>query len=154
MTIKFRGFLLIVFVSTLAAASTVAAQKPAGDSKQVSVPAGQPSSAAQAELILRKTELLAELESLVLDYTEEYPKVQEIRFVLTLFDRDLARLSKVKPADSSKLTVAVGKLMLRRIELETELWNLRKNYQDGHPDVKRAKRKVEIFETSINDLLN
>jgi len=44
--------------------------------------------------------------------------------------------------------------MLRRIELETDLVNLQKNYKEEHPDVKRAKRKVEIYESAISDILN
>ena len=90
----------------------------------------------------------------MVEYTEEYPRIKEIRHVLTLFDRDIARINKVTPADSSKLTLALGKLMLRRIELETELWNLQKNYQEEHPDVKRAKRKIEIYESAITEILN
>jgi hypothetical protein len=112
------------------------------------------SSPAFAELQLRKTELLSDLESLMVAYTEDFPKIKEIRFVVTLIDRDIARISKVKPAESSKLTLALGKLMVRRIELETELWDVQKTYKDEHPDVKRAKRKVEIFEAAINEILN
>jgi hypothetical protein len=112
------------------------------------------SSPAYAELQLRRTELLSDLESLLLEYTEDFPKIKEIRNTVTLIDRDIARISKVKPSDASKLTLALGKLMVRRIELESDLWNLQKSYQDGHPDVKRAKRKVEIYETAISDILN
>ncbi len=113
-----------------------------------------PSSPAYAEILLRRTELTAELESLVLDYTEEYPKVREIRHVLTLIERESARLAKVKPADSSRLTLALGKLIVRKIELETDLWGLLKTYKEEHPDVKRARRKVEIYEAAIGELLN
>ena len=112
------------------------------------------SSPAFAELILKRTELRSELESLLVDYTDEYPRVKEIRYVLTLIDRDIARINKVKAADSSKLTLALGKLMLRRVELETELWNLDKNYKEEHPDVKRAKKKVEIYEAAVSEILN
>jgi type III secretory pathway component EscV len=111
------------------------------------------SSAAYAELILKKTELQSELEGLILEYTEEYPRVKEIRYVLTLFDGDIARLAKVKAADASKLTEALGKLMTRKIDLETELWRLQANYKDEHPEVKRAKKRVEIFENAIAQIL-
>ncbi len=114
---------------------------------------GHRSSPAYAELLLRRTELSSNLESLVLEYTEEFPKVKEIRHVLTLIDRETERIAKVKEADVSKLTLALGKLLVRKIELETELWSLQKNYKDEHPDVKRAKRKVEIYETAIGEIL-
>jgi uncharacterized protein involved in exopolysaccharide biosynthesis len=118
------------------------------------VPATTASSPAYAELLLRRTELQSELESLVLEYTEEFPKVKELRHVLSLVDRDAMRLSKVKPADASRLTLALGKLLVRRIELETDLWKLQASYKDEHPEVKRAKRKVEIYETAIAEILN
>ena len=111
------------------------------------------SSAAYAELILKKTELQSELEGLILEYTEEYPRVKEIRYVLTLFDGEIARLAKVKSADAAKLTEALGKLMTRKIDLETELWRLQANYKDEHPEVKRAKKRVEIFENAIAQIL-
>ncbi len=111
-------------------------------------------SPAYAELLLRKTELRSDLESLILEYTEEFPKVKEFRFVLGLVDRDIARVAKVKPADSGKLTLALGKLIVRRIELETDMWNLQRSYKDEHPEVKRAKRKVDIYEAAISEILN
>ncbi len=111
------------------------------------------SSPAYAELLLKKTELQADLESLILEYTEDYPKVKEIRFTLGLIKKESERLTAVKPAETSRLTLALGKLIVRKIELETELWGLQINYKDDHPDVKRAKRKVEIYETAIKEIL-
>ena len=111
------------------------------------------SSPAYAELQLKRTELSSDLESLILEYTEEYPKVKEFRFVISLIDRDIARLGKSKPREPGRFSVALGKLMIRKIELETDLWNLQRNYKDEHPDVKRAKRKVEIYETAIAEIL-
>jgi hypothetical protein len=141
---------LAVFVGT-ASAQKPAAEKPVGEARPSS---SVPSSAAYAELLLRKTEMQAELESLVLEYTEEFPKVKELRHTLTLIERESARLAKTKANDTSKLTVALGKLIVRKVELETELWTLQKTYKDEHPDVKRAKRKVDIYETAIAELLD
>ncbi|MEP6703887.1 MAG: hypothetical protein ABJB34_03695 [Acidobacteriota bacterium] len=112
------------------------------------------SSAAYAELVLKRTELQSELESLILEYTEEFPKVKEDRLVVSLIDHDIARLNKVKSSDSAKLTLALGKLMVRRIELAADVWKLQGSYNDEHPDVKRAKRKVEIYEAAVNEILN
>ncbi len=111
------------------------------------------SSAAYAEILLKKTELQANLESLVLEYTEEYPKIKEIRFTLDALQKETGRLNKMKSADASQLTLALGKLVVRKIELEADVWALLKNYNDGHPDVKRAKRKVEIYEAAIREIL-
>ena len=147
-----------LFISLLMFVSSATAQKPQ-TAKPTPTPADASasslhSSAAYAELLLRRTELKSELESLILEFTEEYPRVKEIRFILGLLDRDTARLGKVKPAESAKLTLALGKLMLRKIELETDLWKLQSNYKDEHPDVKQARRSVEIFDQAISEVLN
>ena len=134
-------------------AQKAAVEKPSVDAKQVITTNPSSSSPAYAELVLKRTEIRSDLESLTLEYTEEFPKVKELRFALTLFDRDLARIGKVKPADSSKLTLALGKLMLRSIEIETDLWNLQKSYKEEHPDVRRAKRKLEIYDSAIDEIL-
>jgi hypothetical protein len=110
-------------------------------------------SPAFAEILLLKTERDAELESLLIDYTEEYPKIKEARFQLTVIQKDMERLLAVKPAEVTKLTLALGKLMVRRVEIETDVWALRIKYSDDHPEVKRAKRKLEIFEAAIKEIL-
>jgi len=112
------------------------------------------SSPAYAEIQLKRTEILSELEALLLDYQEEYPKVKELRLTLLLLDRDIARISRVKAGEASKLTLALGKLMLTRVELETDLGNLQKKYKEEHPDVKRVRKKIEIYTAAINDILN
>jgi peptidoglycan hydrolase CwlO-like protein len=111
------------------------------------------SSPAYAEVLLQKTELWSELESLLIEYTEEYPKVTELRFEIGVLQKELDKLLAVNPAESGKLTTALGKLMVRKCELETDLWSLQKQYNDQHPEVKRAKRKAEIFEAAINEIL-
>jgi hypothetical protein len=111
------------------------------------------SSSAYSEVLLRKTELESDVESLLMDYTEDFPKIQEERYGLSLIDAEMKRLLTVKPADASKLTLALGKMIVRKVELETELWLLQKKYKEDHPEVKRARKKVEIFERAIKEIL-
>ena len=112
------------------------------------------SSPAYAEILLKKTELAAELEGLLVEYTEEFPKVKELRYESGLLQKELDRLLlTVNPADASKLSAALGKLMVRKCELDTDLWSLLLQFNDQHPDVKRARRKSEIFAAAINDIL-
>lgn len=144
-----------VAILTMACAAVLIGQTASEKKPEAAraIPGTTASSPAYAELLLKRTELSAELEALVFEYTEEFPKVKEIRHALTLIDRESGRLAKVKAADASRLTLALGKLIVRKIEFEIDLWNLRKNYLDEHPEVKRAKRKVEIYETAINEIL-
>jgi hypothetical protein len=111
------------------------------------------SSPAYAELLLHKTEMESDLDSLLVDYTEEYPKVKAIRVELGFLKVEMDRLLAVKPADVGKLTLALGRLMLRKVELETQLDALRVQYKDDHPDVRKAKKKVDMFESAIKEIL-
>lgn len=111
------------------------------------------SSAAFAEVLLKRTELEADLESLLVEYTEDYPKVKQERFELDLIVKESDRLLATKAGDAAKLSAALGKLIVRKVELQGDLWNLQQQLGDAHPDVKRAKRKVEIFERAIKEIL-
>jgi hypothetical protein len=118
------------------------------------VPAHVRSSPAYSEVLLRKTELESDLESMLIDYTEDYPKIRETRHELAGIQKAVERLSMVKAADAGKLTLGLGKIMVRQAAIETELWNLEGQYKDGHPEVKRAKKKLEIFDRAIGEVLN
>lgn len=111
------------------------------------------SSAAYAEVILRTTEIESNLEELLVSYTEEFPKVKESRFELKLLEKDLAAMAKMRGVTTRKLTQALGKLMIRRAELQTNHWFLKTQYSDEHPNVKKAKRKLDIFTKAINKIL-
>lgn len=109
------------------------------------------SSPAYAEVLLRKTELEATLDDLAFQFTDEFPKVKETRFELGAIRRELDRILAVN--DASKLSQGLGRLILRKVELETDLWSLRQKYNDEHDDVKRALRKVAAFEKAIKEIL-
>lgn len=151
---KLKILFVLIAIPVLAGISFAQKKTPADTSKPATSPDGYvTASPAYAEVLLLKTGLEAELESLVVEYTEEYPGVKKGRYELTLIKRDIERLRAVKSTESSRLTLALGKLMVRKIELEVDLWELRAKYNDEHPDVKRAKRKVEIFEAAIKEIL-
>lgn len=111
------------------------------------------STPAYAEVLLRKTELESILEDFSEAYTEDYPKVKETRYQLGLIEKDLAKLLSLGNADSTRMTLALGKLLVRRAELEADLWSLKSRFGDAHPDVLRAKRRVSTFEKAVNEIL-
>ncbi len=112
------------------------------------------SSPAYAELLLRQTEREAELEELLLDYTEEFPKIKEVKFELELLQKQMDKISLVSASDAPKLSLALGRLLVRKTELEVEVWNLLRQYSAEHPEVKRAQRKVEVYEKAIKEILH
>ncbi|MEO6050631.1 MAG: hypothetical protein ABIP78_04785 [Pyrinomonadaceae bacterium] len=122
-------------------------QAPANDAGPIR------SSAAYSEVLLRRTEIQADLEALSADYTEENPKLIDLRFELNSLDKSLEKVFGVKASDTGKLTLALGKLIVRRAALETDVVRLMRTYNKDHPDAKRAKRRVEIFDAAIKEIL-
>jgi hypothetical protein len=145
---------LIIFIAALFVCAFPAFgqpnSKPAGTA---STETNIRSTPAYAEVLLRKTELTAELESLLMTYTEDYPKVVEIRRELEALKPEIDRLLSVKISDSGKLTTALGRLILGKASHAAALKKLQMQFQDAHPDVKREKRMVEIYEAAIKEIL-
>lgn len=152
---KYKQLLLLLTLILSSSLLANAQTKTKADSIKTATPTTQAvkASPAFAEILLRKTEVAAELEDYLTNYTDEFPKVKEIRFELDLLNKEMNRILAVNPNDSAKLSLALGKLMLRKIELEKDVWNLRKQYNDEHPDVKQALRKVAVFEAAIKEIL-
>lgn len=153
--IRFFSVISVVFLLSIACSAqpeTAAAKKAAAEAQQAA--SALKSSPAYAEVILRKTELEADLESMMVEFTDEYPKVKEARVELDLLQKELDRLVAVKPAESGKLSLALGKLMVRKVALGTDLATLRGQYDDKHPDVISARKKVQVFEKAIKDILS
>lgn len=111
------------------------------------------SSPAYAEILLRKTEIQADLEAFSAGYTEANPKILDLRIEIGSLDKELEKVFGVKPAETGKLTLALGKLIVKKASLETDLARLMRSYNKDNPDVKRAKRRVEIFDAAIKEVL-
>ena len=145
-------FVLILTFVVLFAVSVIGQPKP--------VPTGIANSnainstPAYAEVVLRRVELQSELESLLIEFTDDYPKVKDLRLELEILKAEADRLLAVKPSDSAKLTLALGKLVIGKVSHAAALKRLQLNYQDNHPNVKKEKRQVEIFEAAIKEILD
>src|SRR5687768_10789901 len=96
-------FFVLAIVAVAAAGQTKS--KPSGaspdDMRAVK------SSPAYAEVLLRDTELKAELDSLRLDHTDEFPKVKDIRMELELLRSEMDRLLAVKAPNAQQLSIAL-----------------------------------------------
>lgn len=108
-------------------------------------------SPAYAELLLRRAELESDVEGWLETYTEDYPRLKAARFELDLINKDLTKL--LAQTDVSKLTLALGKLLVRKNQIETDLWALENQYGKDYPEVKRNQRKLESFQKSIKEIL-
>lgn len=112
------------------------------------------SSAAYAEVMVRRTSLQADLEALLIDYKEEFSRVRMLRREIAVLDSAIEMLMRLPVGANGKMTSTLGKLIVRRAELETESAETMERYGEGHPEVRRAKKRVEVFERSIREILD
>ena len=151
----FAVFLAVIAVFAFSLSANAQTPKPSvtpSEKQGSSSPGPIKSSPAYAEVLLRKTELEADLLSYADDYTDQNPKVIDARFELATLSKDIDRLFAMRPDDVGRLTIAVGKLIVRRAEVETDLNRLLRSYNADHPQVKRARKKAELFRDALNDI--
>jgi hypothetical protein len=109
--------------------------------------------AAFAEVLLRKTELAAEIEAFAADHTDESPKMLDLRYEIAGLERYLAKMLALAPTDTSRLTISLGKLIVKRMSLDAELSRLSRTLNSAHPDFKRAQKRVAVFDAAIKEIL-
>jgi uncharacterized protein involved in exopolysaccharide biosynthesis len=110
-------------------------------------------SAAYAELKVRRTELEADIEAFSADYTEQSPRIMDLKAELAALDAGATRLMRTKPSEAARLTIALGKLLVRHASLSLEVSKLLRTYATDHPEVLRAKRRAEVYDRAIKELL-
>lgn len=153
MRFLYRISLTAAFVFLFGGVSDAQPPKRTPTPTPTTIDQGSKATAAYAEIALKRADVEAELESLLVEYTDEFPKVRELKYSLTRIDVEAARVTSLKAAERDRATEALGKLIIRKVDAEIELWKLSQDYADAHPDVKRAKKKVEIFEKAIKEIL-
>jgi uncharacterized protein involved in exopolysaccharide biosynthesis len=122
-------------------------------SAQTGEPGPIKSSPAYAEVLLRKTELAADIAAVAPDYTDTNPRILDLRNELAALDRLLQRVFAVQPSETAKLTQALGKLIVKQAALEADLARLSRAYAAEHPEVKRAKRRLDAFDSAVKEIL-
>jgi len=146
--------LMLLFVASFSIASDAQIRSRKTD-KSTPAPVSRAikHSPAFAELILRRAELESTLEELLVTYKEDFPKVKETRYELGVIRTDLKEISSTSSSQTGKLTLSLGKLLVRRAVLATDYWVLKNRYSDKHPNTKKSKRKLEIFEQAIKEII-
>ena len=141
-----RAFILTI----LAISVTVGVQ---GQKAPAADPAAVKATAAYAEVLLRRTDIQADLLAFGQDYTDTNPKILDLKVELASLDRSTERLLAAKPTQIERLTSALGKMMVRKAALDAELAHVERSYAKEHPEVKRAQKRAELFDSAINEIL-
>ena len=139
---------LAVLALTIAFALVAHAQKPT-----TSDIAAVKATVAYADVLLRKTEVQADLDAFGQDYTETNPKILDLKAELASLEASSNRLLAVKAPQLDRLTDALGKMMVRKAALDAELTRVDRSYSKEHPEVKRAQRRADNFAAAINEIL-
>lgn len=149
---KFSFRILLLMLIMLVGVSTASAQKerPKTDKTDSSV---VHASAAFSEILAQKALVEADLKILLTDYKEDYIGVREKQAEFALLNTALRNLEKTPAAEISKLTLALGKLVVKKIEVEAELKTLLEDYTEDFPAVKKARTRLGVYEEEIRKLL-
>ncbi|HEV7644170.1 MAG TPA: hypothetical protein VGO50_09540 [Pyrinomonadaceae bacterium] len=151
---RFRTFCFPVFILLFFTSAVFSQAKPPKVAPTPAPLSGSiKSSPAYIELILHKANIEAELLDMQVEYTDEYPKVKELRLEVQFVQAELVSLQELNVSVLPKLTESLARLLLQKIRMQVDLAQLRAAHKDDHPDVKRAMRRVDIYEKAIKDVL-
>lgn len=103
------------------------------------------STAAYAELVLRKVALQSELEGSLATMAKDNPAVVAKQSELDAVAAELDQLCKVPRAKQVYLNENYAKLLLHKVELAGRLKTLLVRYTAEHPDVKRTQAELNAL---------
>ena len=151
---RFKTFYVPVFILLFFTSAVFSQAKPPKATPTPAPPSSSiKSSAAYIELILHKAGIEAELLDMSVEYTDEYPKVKELKLEVQFVQAELVNLQELSAAVLPRLTESFARLLLQKIKMQVDLAGLRAVHKDDHPDVKRAMHRVDIYEKAIKDVL-
>ena len=104
-------------------------------------------------LIQEKVKLQAELESLVSEYSSDWPKSKRVQFELDTLKSEMKKMAEVEESKVIKLTAGYGSLVLRRIVLATDAHVLLEEEGQEWPTFKQKQRELELLDKEIQKLM-
>jgi len=136
---------LIIFVSGIATYS-----------QQLSAPRAETNArttAAYSLLVQRKVKVQAELETLVKEYSSEWPPARTLQFELDALKAEMKKLVEIDEAQIPKLTNGYGTLLLRRAALQSEIQSLSAEEGPEWPTVKQKQRELELLDIELKKIM-
>jgi hypothetical protein len=106
-----------------------------------------------AEVYAAKVEVETELKVLTMDYADETPQVREKKLERDLLEREIRWLEALPSTAHEKMNFALGRLLVKKTQAEAALKNLLQNYADEHPLVKKARTRIEVYNSEVQKLL-
>ena len=142
--------LLVAIALVVSASGIVVGCEPKSAEYLLSAPETTP---AYAVLVLRKAKVEAELSQLSEELTNEHPSLDTKRFELRAIKREMTRMRAVETSRVSRLSGAVGNLILSKVAIQVELNELLVQLTPQHPDVTKKKVELAALEREIENVL-
>lgn len=142
--------LIVAIALAVSAAGVVAGYESKSAECLLSGPETTP---AYGVLIVRKSVVESELAELSEKVTNEHPRLESMRFELRALRREMTKMRAVETSDESKLSSAVGNLILSRVALEVELNDLLVSLKPQHPEVTKKRVELAVIEREIDNVL-
>ena len=109
--------------------------------------------AAYAEVYAARVEAEADLKVLNMDLTEESVQVREKKLERDLLAREIRWLEALPSTSHNKMSMALGRLLVRKTQAEVNLKMLSQNYAEDFPAVKKAHTRIGIYNDEVQKLL-
>jgi len=110
-------------------------------------------SEAYSLLIQRKAKLQSELETLLGEYSGEWPAAKRLQFELDALKSEMKKMAAVDQSKVSKLTVGYGRLILRKVLLSREIDTLLREESSEWPTTKERQRELELLDREIQKIM-
>lgn len=139
----------------LAFALGVILSSSAANAQKISVsPRTEPGTTpAYSMLIQRKVKVQAGLESLLEQYSSDWPKAKTLQFELDALKIEMKKMVEVTEEKVAKLTSGYGTLILRRVSLDSEIQTLLLEEGSDWPGVKEKQRELELLDKEIQKIM-
>ena len=108
---------------------------------------------AYSMLIERRVKVQAQLETLLHEYSSNWPPAKKLQAELDALKTEMKRMSELDQMLMPKLTSGVGALILRKTVLISEIKMLTEEESSEWPPLKEKQRELELLEKQIEKIL-
>jgi hypothetical protein len=104
-------------------------------------------------LKLHRAQLKVDIDRLRTMFTEDWPETTLKYYELQATEHEMENLKNLSNVPSSKLSAAYGKLILRKVALETKLYKLSRSYTSDHPAIRYKKIELTALMRELEEML-
>jgi hypothetical protein len=104
-------------------------------------------------LAARKAAAEDELKDLRARFTETFPEVSAKRYELNFLNAALKEMSAAGGLNARRFDAAYGRLILRKVALQTELRRMQDDFTGDFPDLSNKRAELAAHESLIRNYL-